>query len=65
MVETAVFTYGMLASFVLSGVSRNQKLARPNPRMLEGVAWVLLGSLIATSALLLLSALTGRELPIG
>jgi hypothetical protein len=35
--------YGMLSMFVLSGAERNLKAARPNPRMLEMVGYVLCG----------------------
>ncbi len=39
MLEVAVATYGMLASFVLSGAERNRRAERPNPPMLEYTAF--------------------------
>jgi hypothetical protein len=47
-----LFTYGMLVSFVLSGASRNRKLQRSNPRILENFGYVLLGCSAALSATL-------------
>jgi hypothetical protein len=52
MIEAVALTYGMLLSFVLSGASRNRKLARPNPPMLEYVGYVLFG-VTATAAVAL------------
>lgn len=49
MVETVMFTYGMLASFVLAGASRNRRLQRRNPRALEYFGYVLLGCSSALS----------------
>ncbi|WP_375398322.1 hypothetical protein [uncultured Sphingomonas sp.] len=44
MAEIAVFTYGLLTSFVLSSASRNQRLQRPNPRSVEYVGYLLCGA---------------------
>jgi len=52
MVETAVFTYGLLASFVLSGAAHNQRAQRPNPAILNYVGYVLLGMSAAAAVLL-------------
>jgi len=52
MVETAVFTYGLLASFVLSGAARNKRMERPNPAMLTYLGYVLVGVSGSASALL-------------
>ena len=60
MVEAAVVTYGMLTSFVLSGAARNRRMQRKNPAMLERVGYVLCGTSIGASALLLLGAATGN-----
>lgn len=43
MFEAIFFTYGLLASFVLSGASRNRKLKRANPVALEYFGHVLFG----------------------
>lgn len=53
MFGAVAFTYGLLMSFVLSGASRNRKLKRPNPPMLNYVGYVLFGSTAAASVLLL------------
>ncbi|AXJ94422.1 MULTISPECIES: hypothetical protein [unclassified Sphingomonas] len=58
MLGAFVFTYGMLASFVLQGVARNRKVGRPNPPMLEYVGYVLCGLSVGLSAMLLLMAFT-------
>lgn len=52
MVEAAVFTYGLLASFVLSAASHNQRARRPNPPIMNYVGYVLLGMSAAASMLL-------------
>jgi hypothetical protein len=39
VVEVAVATYGVLASFVLSGAERNKREGRPNPPMVEYTAF--------------------------
>ncbi len=49
MVEVAVATFGMLASFVLSGAERNRRAARPNPPMLEYTAFGLCAISAATA----------------
>lgn len=53
MLEAVVFTYGMLASFVLSGATRNAKARRANPRMLQYVGYVLMSFSAALGILLL------------
>lgn len=52
MVETAVFTYGLLASFVLSAASHNQRAQRPNPPVMNYIGFVLLGMSAAAAVLL-------------
>lgn len=52
MFETIFFTYGLLASFVLSGAERNRKLQRANPPMLEHCGYVLLGCSAGLSVML-------------
>ncbi|PXA94094.1 hypothetical protein DMC47_21150 [Nostoc sp. 3335mG] len=52
MVETAVFTYGLLASFVLSGAARNKRMERPNPAVMEYLGYLLVGMSAAASVLL-------------
>ncbi|KQM38708.1 MULTISPECIES: hypothetical protein [Sphingomonas] len=52
MVETAVFTYGLLASFVLSGAARNKRMERPNPALLTYIGYLLVGMSAAASVLL-------------
>ena len=49
MLEAVAITYGMLLSFVLSGASRNRKLARPNPPVLSCIGYVLLGGTCTAS----------------
>ncbi|SEN37673.1 hypothetical protein SAMN05192583_2653 [Sphingomonas gellani] len=53
MVGVAMFTYGLLTSFVLSGASHNRRLQRPNPMMLERVGYVLFGMSASASVLLM------------
>ena len=43
MVGAAVFTYGLLMSFVLSVTSRNARERRPNPRAMQYAGYVLCG----------------------
>ncbi len=43
MVGAAVFVYGLLVSFIFSGASRNARLRRPNPPVLNHVGFVLCG----------------------
>ncbi|MET4895637.1 hypothetical protein RN629_00515 [Sphingomonadaceae bacterium jetA1] len=43
MLEFAVFTFGMLASFLLSGLRRNKKAQRANPPMLHHMGLVMMG----------------------
>lgn len=52
MIEFAVFTYGLLTSVVLSGATRNARLARPNPPVMEYLGYVLCGASGASSVLL-------------
>ncbi len=58
MLGAIVFTYGMLTSFVLQGASRNARLKRPNPPMLQYIGYVLCGLSAGLSAMLLLMAFT-------
>lgn len=64
MMGAAVFVYGLLMSFVLSGASMNKKKARPNPRILEYVGYVLCGVSGGVSLLLFASAFSGAPLQI-
>ncbi len=43
MAGAAVFVYGLLVSFIFSGASRNAKLRRPNPPMMQYLGYVLCG----------------------
>ncbi len=43
MFGAVAFTYGLLMTFVLSGVSRNARLCRPNPAMLSVIGYLLVG----------------------
>jgi len=54
MFETIVFTYGLLASFVLTSTTRNHRLQRPNPPILAYAGYVLCGVSGGLSVLLLL-----------
>jgi len=56
MIEAALVTYGMLASFVLSGAERNRRQRRANHPMLERMGYVLCGTSAGAAALLLASA---------
>ncbi|MGP7795251.1 hypothetical protein [Sphingomonas sp. CLY1604] len=47
-------------SFVLQGASRNARLKRPNPPMLQYVGYVLCGLSAGLSAMLLLMAFTAK-----
>ena len=60
MLGAIVFTYGMLMSFVLQGASRNAKLKRPNPPMLQYVGYLLCGLSAGLSIMLLIMALTAK-----
>ena len=62
MFGAIVFTYGMLASFVLSGATRNRKLRRPNPPILAYVGYVLCGLSGGLSLLLLVAAFTTPDI---
>ena len=53
MIEFAVFTFGMLASFVLSGLGRNKKAQRANPPILRYMGLVLMGFSGAMGVMLL------------
>lgn len=54
-----MFTYGLLMSFVLSGASRNAKLRRPNPPIVQYTGYVLCGLTGALSAMLFAVAALG------
>ena len=62
MFSAIVFTYGMLASFVLSGATRNRKLQRPDPPILTYVGYVLCGLSGALALLLLFAAFTSPDI---
>ncbi|WP_373276440.1 MULTISPECIES: hypothetical protein [Sphingomonas] len=47
-------------SFVLQGASRNARLARPNPPMLQYVGYLLCGLSAGLSIMLLIMAFTAR-----
>lgn len=53
MVGPMVFVYGLLISFVLSGASRNARLRRPNPPVMQYAGYVLCGLSGGVSVLLL------------
>jgi hypothetical protein len=52
MFGAIVFTYGLLTSLVLSGVSQNRKLQRPNPPLLVHIGHVCFGFSIGLSVLM-------------
>lgn len=60
MLGAIVFTYSMLMSFVLQGATRNARLRRPNPPMLQYVGYLLCGLSAGLSVLLLIMAFTAR-----
>lgn len=62
MIGAVVFTYGMLASFVLSGATRNRKLSRPNPPIMTYLGYVLCGLSAGLAVLLLFAAFTSPEI---
>ena len=45
MLEALVFSYGLLASFVMSGVERNHRARRSHPPVLLYAGYVLCGTL--------------------
>lgn len=53
MVGAAVFVYGLLMSFIFSGASRNAKLRRPNPPVMQYMGYVLCGLTAGASMILL------------
>ena len=57
MVGAAVFVYGLLMSFVFSGASRNAKLRRPNPPVMQYVGYVLCGITAGASVVLMCHAI--------
>lgn len=57
MVGVAVFFYGLLVSFVLSGAVRNAKLKRENPAVLQYVGYVLCGITAGASLVLFAHAI--------
>lgn len=56
MVGTAMFFYGLLVSFIFSGASRNAKLRRPNPPMMQHLGYVLCGLTAGGSVILIVHA---------
>jgi hypothetical protein len=43
MAELALFTYGLLTTFILSGASRNRRLRRPDPPAVQYLGYLLCG----------------------
>ncbi|HEX8484564.1 hypothetical protein [Sphingomonas sp.] len=62
MLGAIVFTYGMLASFVLSGASRNRRMKRPNPPILAYVGYVLCGLSGGLAVMLFVAAFTTPDI---
>ncbi len=62
MLGAIVCTYGMLASFVLSGASRNRKMRRPNPPILAYVGYVLCGLSGGLALMLFVAAFTTPDI---
>ena len=60
MLGAIVFTYGMLMSFVMQGASRNARMRRPNPPMLQSIGYLLVGLSTGLSGMLLLMAFTAK-----
>ena len=60
MLGAIVFTYSMLMSFVLQGATRNARLRRPNPPMLQYVGYLLCGRSAGLSIMLLIMAGTAK-----
>ncbi|WP_203309591.1 MULTISPECIES: hypothetical protein [Sphingomonas] len=58
MLGAFVFTYGMLASFVLQGAERNRRSGRANPPVLEYVGYTLCGLSAGLAVMLLVMAFT-------
>ena len=52
MTDFALFTYALIVTFVLTSVSRNQRLARNGPPVLTHVAWGLMSFSAALFVLL-------------
>ena len=52
MIGPAVFTYGLLLSFILTGASRNAKLRRPNPPVIQYTGYIMCGLTGALSVML-------------
>jgi len=52
MFGAVAFTYGLLMSFVLSGVSRNARLQRANPAVLSMIGYLLVGITAGVSLVL-------------
>ncbi|WEK42439.1 MAG: hypothetical protein P0Y64_13710 [Candidatus Sphingomonas colombiensis] len=59
MVGPAVFTYGLLMSFIFAGASRNAKLRRPNPPMIQYTGYIMCGLTGALSVILFAVATLG------
>ena len=62
MLGAIVFTYGMLASFVLSGASRNRRMRRPNPPILAYVGYVMCGLSGGLATMLFVAAFTTPDI---
>jgi hypothetical protein len=64
MAGAAVFVYGLLMSFIFSGASRNAKLRRPNPPVMQYLGYVLCGLTAGASITLFAHALGVPLLPL-
>lgn len=56
MYGVVAFAYGLLTSFILAGASRNKRLRRPNPPIMDYAAFVLCAISAASAVLLLIHA---------
>ena len=54
MFELAALTYGVIASFVMASVSRNDRDARTNPPVLTLFAWLMAAFSLSLALLLIL-----------
>lgn len=52
MFEFVAFTYGLLASFILASIARNQKENRANPPIVTMLGWSLMSMSLTLSLLL-------------
>jgi hypothetical protein len=63
MLEFAVFTYGLLASFIWTSAERNRRAARPHPPILRHLGYLVVG--ISAGAAVVLSAIAIASLYLG